>query len=344
MIPARVWRAFGLLGLLLASLTASGSLAAEEARVPPTLVLFAADPSDPLLARIAAELRSQGFEIVTLRHSQTGASIARMIQIADRHEAVAAVRVLLLKAEIEVWIVDRVRNQTITGRVAASTDRETTRAVAALRIVELLRTNLMDLASIVKRPPAGGLAPATLQQADKPTKERDPRVLGLAFGAAAATSPGGTSPSWHLLAALQYPLELELGAELWVSAPIGGARVEGNEGSVRLDFWLAAAGLRWQPVSTAYWTPDLALGAAALLIQVEGAAKADFVGQRVRHLAASPYLRVGFRVPLFAALALRCDLIGGVVLPRVVMLFSERRAGVWGQPLMLASTSLQWTP
>src|SRR5450432_2162130 len=73
---------------------------------PPRVVLFARDPTDSLVRRVAAELHSLGFDVITASDEDAARSSQQMESIAQSSDAVAAVRVAIGDAAIDLSVVN----------------------------------------------------------------------------------------------------------------------------------------------------------------------------------------------------------------------------------------------
>jgi hypothetical protein len=334
----RVARALwiGIIALLLA---VSPETQASESTPTTRLVLLSATPRDPLVQRIAAELGSQGFDVMLHEvadgtEEPTDATLRRASATAG---AAAAIRVEFSADAVDVWIMDFVRERTVTGRIARIPRAEGTDAVLALRTVEFLRTNLVDL--LPPKVVEPDVPPREAPLSEPEPVENEP-VVHLGIAPALGSSPGGSGFSLGGLVWTRFHLGTSFGVEVLGAAPVVSAVFEGSEGSATLRVLALGSGFLLRPVRSRSVTPDFALGAALLVIHVQGVPVQGYEGRSSTDLAASPYLRSGLRLPLTAALGVRADLLGGVSIPRTVVVFADRRGGAWGSPWLLVSLGL----
>ena len=158
-----------------------------------------------------------------------------------------------------------------------------------------------------------------------------------------AQSPGGSTASWQALAAFRWRIPPELLVEGLVLLPVNRAEFREHDGKARLGFGWLGAGVGWRPVRGRWWSPDLGVGVAGMLVQVRGMPGPGLTGHSDTSLAASPYLRIGFSARFWQALAVRTDLFAAMALPRTVILFEDRQVGTWGRPVVLGSAGIEWT-
>jgi hypothetical protein len=316
-------------------------LMAQQAS-PPRLIVFSDQLADPLVARVLAELRSQGFEVVTISAVATRTPDQQMRQLAEAADAVAAVRIETLESAVEVRVVDRTTERTFIRRL----DVEGDRAVAAMRTVELLRTRLVNLLAFAPRP-----QPRVVEAAQPPALAGHPRPaytsprqerFGLAFEFGAAQSPGGSTASLPVLAAFRWRH-----ARHWMVESLGLVSLVPSEyrqrdGIARLSFGSLGVGVGWHPLTGRRWAPDLGAGTGATWIHIRGVPSAGFYGHGDMSWSISPYLRTGFSFRLWRSLSIRADLLAELLLPRTLVLFEDRTVGAWGRPLVAGAAGLEW--
>src|SRR5687768_7680926 len=179
--------------------SAKGQLAGESAT---RVVLLAKEPSESLPSRVSAELRSLGFEVVSVDDDDAVKSPAQLEAVAQSSDALAAVRVVGVKGAVDLWIVN-VRTHEMVVRRVVSPDP----TVAALRSVEALRASLIDLLALAPERPAPHVSRETPAKGTTPpplARGQEASRLGfeLALGPAFATEY--FDPSWHALGAFRW--------------------------------------------------------------------------------------------------------------------------------------------
>lgn len=318
----------------LALLAASGvARAADEARV----VLVAESDQDALAARLAAEIRSIGFEPVVVRPA--GQDREALEAAARRSEAFAAARVLRTTEGVEVWVVDRVTGKTTIRRVAAGGRAE--EAIVAMRTVELLRGSLLE----IRMPHTAGEVPApsaveAVVAADLGV--RPARRLWLGAHGAVAASPGGVPATAAALVTASW------GARAWgvdatALVPVAPAHLAAVEGHARVRVAMAGLGVR------RHWAPAARLrgaagaGAVVTWLQMDGsAADPALEGRRDRVLAPAPYLRADGGIQLARWARVGVGVIAGATVPAwPAIAFAGRRVASWGLPFVVAGVGLE---
>jgi hypothetical protein len=146
-----------------------------------------------------------------------------------------------------------------------------------------------------------------------------------------------------VLAAFRWTTPTDFLVEALVLLPASQAEFRERAGSARLGFGCVGAGVGWRPIRARWWSPDLGAGMAGILVHVRGIPGAGLRGHTDTSYAASPYLRTGFGVAFWKALALRADLLALLAMPRTVILFGDRQVGSWGRPVVLGSAGLEWS-
>ena len=179
--------------------------------------------------RVRAELAAMGFAIVLDEGRSREPTRDALAEVAHARDAVAAVALTLSPGGIDLWVVERAKQETRL-RSFVSAEHATAEATLALRAAELLRATLLAVtadrtAAVETAPPelpeparqstpelgfaapvAGELAPSTASGS---------RAVTLRLGTGFVTSAGGLDP---------FP-SVELAAEMVAhGAPRSGAR------------------------------------------------------------------------------------------------------------------------
>jgi hypothetical protein len=341
--PRRRGYWFAVMVTLLVCLMARAAVADDQNGEEPRLLVFSDQLGDPLVSRVLGELRSQGFEVITVSAAAAGIPDREVLAMAEAARAVAAVRIVVSESAVDLKVTDSMTEGTFVRRLEVEGDR----TVAALRTVEVLRTRLINLLALAPRRGPRVVEPARPTATSAPPRQvRAPparAAFGLALGAAVAESPGGSTPSWHALAAFRWSTPTELLVEALALLPVSRSEFRERDGSARLGFGWLGAGIGWQPMSGRRWSPDLGAGVAGMLVRVQGMPSAGLTGHTDTSLAASPYFRTGFSVACWKTLAVRGDLLAALAVPRTVILFGDRQVGSWGRPVVLGSAGFAWT-
>lgn len=341
-------RLFRTVVLALGFVTSSGAAESSPMRV----LLLSAAQEDPLFARIAAELTSQGFQVEEDRVAKDP-SVERLAELTSEASADAGVVVRVAARSIHVAIVDRIHDQRLSASIGLGRDRES-RSVAALRTVEFVRTTLVDLLQPATRSEparpelnAARSAPRERREVQNPDAARRPEPadarggrIGLGFSG--APGPDGGEAAWHAGLSVRYFLAATLGVEGLVLVPLNGSNLSAEQGSVELRFALAGAGMAWEPRVTSSASGSVGVGAGGLLVRTEGQGSPGYRGHLDYGVMFGPYLRLGFTQDLTPRLSVRADVLGTFAMPETVLLVGEQRVGSFGQPSLLAALGLEW--
>lgn len=338
--PVTIGRGLAKAIFIAAFLSALSPARSKAAGEPVTrVVLLAKEPSESLPSRVSAELRSLGFEVVSVGDDDATKSPTQLEAVARSSEALAAVRVVAVEGAVDLWIVN-VRTHEIVVRRVVSPDP----TVAALRSVEALRASLIDLLALAPKtstPHVPREAAAEVTGIPPLAKEHDASRLGfeLALGPAHATEY--FDPSWHALGAFRWMWSGHWGLHAVGVAPLSSSRVTGEEGYARITFGLLGGGLTWQPLAESWWTPYIGGGLAGALLHSRGVPSADFTGYSHFIFVACPYVRAGARFLRKGPWRIHFSLLAGISAPHPVLVFDGRTAGAWGRPLLLGTLGVE---
>lgn len=168
--------------LLWAMCLASGAYAVQPARV----VLVTSDPDASSTRRLEAELLDLGVEVEVVEPEDPSGPIGRagLERLARRAGAFAAIRVVPIAAEVEVWVADRVTGKTVVREILRGSDESASFDDAiALGAVELLRASLLEVAATQRLhgdvPPPDvvqRMVPAPESPGRGSTEERSPEI------------------------------------------------------------------------------------------------------------------------------------------------------------------------
>jgi len=309
----------------------------------PRVVLFAKDPLDPLVRRVVAELHSLGFDVVTTSDDDAVKSAPQMEGIAQSSDAVAAVRVAIGDASIDLWIVNVRTHETVLRHVVSGKDA----TVAALRSVEALRVSLIDLQALVPPPPEPERPrppPETHDVVAVPPPPPRRANFGLELGLGAASGMGGFGASMHAVAQVEWMAASHWGIHVLGVAPLMSSRVSASEGSAQVTFGILGSGITWQPIVSSPVMPHLGVGLSGILLYTRGVPSNGFVGYSQVDLAAAPYLRAGSSFALAPSWRLSADLLAAASFPEPVVYFADRKASSWGRPLLLGTLGIEVVP
>lgn len=265
-------------------------------------------PSDPFAARVGAELRTQGFEVL---FDGGPADLPRVIL---RHGARAALRPRSAPPAVEVLVVDDA-GAAVVAELLTGDDE----GVLAVRATELVRAVILRGAS--------GDTPA------------DARTLSLAAGASLGGGPGGLGPVGHLrLGAVVLP-DARWALELAAALPLAGGRVREDAGAADASTLAAAIGLRLRlGAPRAAFVPDAALAvgvASTRASRVEG--EAPTLDAAVTGLVTA---RAGLTWRALPRLGLRAEVGVSSFLPPTVVKVDGVEIARLGLPLFYGALSV----
>jgi hypothetical protein len=323
------------LALILVQLVGGEARDAETAR---RVVLFPIDDDAALHARLAAELRAQGFEPIEVSlPAEDGAPFGALLDSMRATRAERALRIERSPRSIRLWIANGSTGKQIYREAPSSPEREDA-AIVSLWAVEALRASAVP-AEPVAVAPAVVVAPAAAAPAPAPRG-----TLALRLAPSAIASPGGIGPSAQLLAGVSWLGTRHLGAELFLVLPAMPAHLERPAGSTDISIGLVGAG----PVlaigsggAEARWSGQLAAGASAILVRVSGVGAADYLGKAEHVVVGGPYARAGLALRLSRALRLRGDGMAGMAFPQPVVYFADQRVADWGRPWLAGALGVE---
>jgi hypothetical protein len=299
------------------------ALLAGTARAdPPRIALDRAGLSTPTVAQILAELEALGFEVADA-DAAPSASIAATVRAAS--------------GGVEVSV--RGRRARVLADPALGADDPS----VVIRAVELLRASLLEVRAADPTAPPPPPAPPSRTSpptwlAPLPLLAASPPRLAVEGAPALLLSPGGTSAAPALLLGVGWAPSSFVGAGAFLLVPVLPARVSVTEGAARLRPVLLGAGVRLSsPVAGGRLLPAAELGLAVAWLHTSGEAEAPYVGHVDDRAAAAPYVRAALAIPLRSHLALRADLLGGVLLPPARVAIADRLAARWGAPFFAPS-------
>jgi hypothetical protein len=300
-------------------------------------LLFAtANSSDPVVLRVAAELRSQGFLLVQVTAEPATMGEEQMKRVARASRAVAAVRLTTSGSEVTVWAADLVRNRDYLHAIPLDDDP----TITSLRAVEALRSRITDLLALAPAPPPA--APAVRAPAAAPAPKPARHALGLIAGA--ARSRGWPAWSWQIAASWRWAADATHSAESLVMLPVRSARVPaGNGSAARLSPTLLAVGYRWQPTqpSSAPLIPSFGVGPGVVRLHASADSTETHVASSRARTCFAPYTRVGLGFATADALHLRADLWAVFTVPATQVLVHDDTIGSWGRPVGIGTAGLE---
>jgi hypothetical protein len=297
--------------LLLFAAALGAADARGEADAGRRVVVLIVEHDAQLRARLAAELRSQGFEPVDAAP-----------------DAELALRVEILPTAIRLSIANALTGKKLEREAPLAENAAPDSAIVSLWAVEALRASL-----VAPLPAPSAEVVAAPQPASPPA-----RPLSLQVGPAVNVGSGGMGAAAQVMVGARRRLGRRLGIELFFNLPTVPTRLERASGSANVSEGTAAVG-GYLPLGRdeARWSAQLGAGAAVTVIRVSGSGADGYVG-RVDHVTAGgPYARVGGALRLSRALRLRLDGMIGALFPQPTIFFAEERVAAWGRPWLAVS-------
>jgi hypothetical protein len=337
-----LWWGALLAGLLVLVLWSRGALAASGARV----ALLTANPRDTTTKRLKAELTQLGVETVVVP-AGANTSIGRVAleNVARKVGAFAAIRVVPVESEVEVWVADRVTGKTVVREVLHGSGSAARDDTIALGAVELLRASLLEVTASYGLGKRGEVAPPPVvvrELAPAPTLAPPvpkPRpVLAVGLESAAALEFDGIGPGLSAMLLVRYLLTRGLGLEALGVLPVIQGQISSETQGGKASVAMSAAGLgltwSWNDRNT---TALVGLGMLAAPLQVVGnpRRRSGLDGVVNKLSIGAPYLRVGAGFRLMQSLRLRVDATLSYGLRRVPILFVDSEVASWGRPTLL---------
>jgi hypothetical protein len=304
-------------------------------------------PGDRFGLRLVAELESLGFRAVVLDPATEPASRAALEASARGAGAIAAIRAVPSERGVEVWIADRVTGKTVLRDLANDRGTPELDDALALRVVELLRASLLEIALPT---PSRGEVPATIEIREKMSvperitaAPRSPPRLRLSLAPGLLLSPGGFGGAASLALGLDWMPSDHLGLCALAAIPLTSARIEGTQGSADLTVLLAGGGARFLFASReSAWSPSLDLGLLAVSLHSAGTANPGFLATSPSAVTAAPFARLGLAFAPIPTLRLRADVLAGLVARGVSIQFDAHELAAWGQPLVLSTIGVDF--
>ena len=322
------------------------------------VVLLGAAEDEPLTGRIAAELRALGIPIEFRVIAGEEPGIDLEVESALRDGARAAVRIDAQAGRTEVSIADPSSHRVALKQVLEGPPTSALVPVLALRTVEFVRATLLGPRSDgaqgegeAARDAAVGDAGIAASPTAKFNASQAPAMsrLRLALNSGAIFTPGGLSTAFTFGLTARFRLLPRVGLEVIGFAPLSQGHVAGDQLTTDASTWIAGGGFFWRQPTSLSTAIELGGGAIGAWVQSNGnvGTRTDFSGQGSSAGAAAGYARVGGELALARNLALRVDLLGGIVFKRAVVtddISTSPRVPAWNRTFAaaLAGVEARW--
>jgi hypothetical protein len=298
------------------------------------VVLLGAAEDEPLTGRIAAELRALGIPIELRVVAGEEPGIDLEVESALRDGARAAVRIDSQAGRTEVSIADPSSHRVALRQVLEGPPTAAMVPVLALRTVEFVRATLLGAPrgqggqegrsrEESMSDAAAGDAGIATSLSGKSGPVQPMSRLRLALNSGAIFTPGGASTQFTFGITARFRLMPRVGLEVMSFAPLSQGHVVSDGLTTKGSSWIAGGGVFWRQPTSERTAIELGAGGFAAFLQSTGnvGQRTDLTNGASDGWATAGYARVGGELALARNLALRLDLLGGVVFKRV--LFSE---------------------
>lgn len=300
------------------------------------------------LFRLQGELLAIGFEVETVGAPSPAARAIDSRTWLERLEAERHLDALIEvlgdpePAAADIWIYQQRSHRFELSRVLLEPNAQNPTETLAIRAIEVLRSNFLELDLAARKRPPSVASPPLRAAREKATSAGFER-LGVEAGAAILLGFDGVGPSirpvlrfdWAASASVVVQATLSgLGTQPTLESELGSAHVAQNQGVLGLCYCSpAASGLR----------PVLAIAAGVLRTSLQGQAESPARGQHVSQWSALLEGTIGARLRLsqryYMTLASHVQLAE----PYVAIHFMDQVVATSGRPnLLLTLTAGTW--
>lgn len=336
-----------LIGSLISAAAAAVAMAATTGGGP--VVLLGTAEDEPLTGRIAAELRALGIPIELRVVAGEEPGINLEVESALRDGARAAVRIDAQAGRTEVSIADPSSHRVALKQVLEGPPTAAMVPVLALRTVEFVRATLLGAprgddaqgSGEAMRDAAAGDAGIATSPSSKISSVQSMSRLRLALNSGAIFTPGGLSTQFTFGITARLRLLPRIGVEIMGFAPLSQGHVAFSETNNTLaSSWIAGGGLFLRQPTSEHTAIELGSGVIVAAVEPNGQAGtgSGLAGQSDQNRSVAGYGRVGAELALARNLALRLDLLGGVIFQRAVLRIEPDSS----RPQMTTPTVAAW--
>jgi hypothetical protein len=321
------------------------------------VALVTSNPQSTTTTRLKAELEQLGVRVVVIVAGRaTPVGRISLENVARTAGAFAAVRVVPVAAEVEVWVADRVTGKTVVrevirGRLSATSVDDT----IALGAVELLRASLLEVTNTPDLQHGEVAAPPVVQKIAPPPEPQThsslPPIVSVAFEPTVVLGFDNVRASLGGGLAARYSFTDHLALEGLAQLPIAPAPVRQRAtGEAKVSASSLGLGLSvdWNAFGV---TPSLGAGMLGIWLQVNGKIRDNprlalreseqLVGVPSLLRLAAPYVRGGAAVQVLEHLRLRADATALYTLRAVPIRFVGEEVASWGRPSLLIGAGLE---
>jgi hypothetical protein len=327
------------LGLFAVVLWSGAGLAAAAPRV----ALLTSNPADTTTKRLKAELAQLGVETVVVPAANTPVGRVTLENVARRVGAFAAIRIVPVESEVEVWVADRVTGKTVVREVLHGSGSAARDDTIALGAVELLRASLLEVTASYELKSRGEVPapPVVVRKLTPPPLLAPPwpkprPVLAIGLEPAAALEFDRVDPGVSAMLLVRYLWSRSLGVEaLGLLPALHGVVREQGQGRASVAMSGVGLGLTysWQERNA---TALIGLGMLAAQLEVAGTeARHGLDLSQDSLVLGAPYLRAGAGLRVTEAIRIRIDVSLSYALRPVPIVFVQDEVASWGRPSLL---------
>jgi hypothetical protein len=334
-----------LLGALVAGLFAFALWSVTvRAALAPRVALLTSNPGDTTTKRLKAELTELGVETVVVP-AQPDTPVGRVTleNVARRVGAFAAIRIVPVESEVEVWVADRVTGKTVVREVLHGSGSAARDDTIALGAVELLRASLLEVTASYELKARGEVPPPpavvrrlTPAPTLAPPSPKPRPVLAMGIEPALALEFDRIGPGVSAMLLVRYLWTKSMGLEALGLLPVlHGETPEEVRGKASVAVSAAGLGLvySWQERNLATL---FGLGMMAAQVEVAGDDPGPGFEDTQDSLAlGAAYLRAGAGLRVFDAVRIRIDASLSYALRPVPIMFVQDEVASWGRPSLL---------
>jgi len=318
--------------------------AGAAAQGAPRIVLVTDQNGTHVAAMLRSELKALGMDVVEQAQRPDEVLPRDLTAAARSGGAIAAFRVLVAPAAVEVWIADRVTGKVVLREVLPQGVGSTVEdSVVVLRAVELLRASLAEVEA--PHPPRGELAAPPGSEPVTGFPENAER-FNLTLAPAGLFSPGGAGGSAALVAAFGWRASRWLGLRLLGGAALTAAEVVSPEGTVAIwSRWLGLELAVATPPASGRWQFRAGVGGALVATDLRGRLAPSSAGlyRASEDTLLSPALTLsaGLSYRLSRNLRLGATLCAAAPRRSTTVVIAGRDAATYGAPIIAAGMGVE---
>lgn len=329
----------------LVSFWATGARAANIAILRPS---GSAPELAEALYRLKGELLALGLEVKVLERPTSGETAAFdgrewLEQTASEQEIDAMIDVIgdTTATAVDVWIFERSPRRSRVSRVVLEPDAPNRAEMLAIRAIEVLRSNFVEIDLAARaRTEAPVAPPPPRDEPVKPPPAGRRETIGLQAGAAVLTSLDGIGPAILPLVRLDWAVSSWLVAQGTLAGLGTRPTLESAAGSATVAQGYGVLGLCYCSPSELGIRPFVSLSAGALRTSFEGQAEAPERGHSVQQWSFLVDASLGARLRFAGSYYLTPAFHVQLAEPYVAVHFVDELVASSGRPNLLGSLTV----